>query len=345
MKPSKNGVKPAHPSNNSIEPTGAYVETPVYKSIEISQHFLSFLKLNSHIRRMEYMKCSVVTIMVFGLSLAAFGQRSPVSAGFNLGGANYLGEIGGKYDPRASVIDADIITTSPAAGVFLRYAINDKIRVSGEVNYVHIRQADKNAESPSRQARNLNFRNRMFEFGFRSDFSVFSLTDRRGMRNFTKPGRLSFDIFVFTGIYGVLHNPQAQVTYDPFNEWEDRWYDLRPLRTEGQVEEYATVIASIPLGFGMEVSMGNGWTLGLEASWRSTFTDYLDDISGMYANPDDLTPLAEAISSQSNDAVIAAIDDSDSGDVQNHRYSEGGTYRGNPRSNDSYGTIQLRLRS
>ena len=22
--------------------------------------------------------------------------------------------------------------------------------------------------------------------------------------------------------------PQAQITYDPNNEWEDRWYDLRP---------------------------------------------------------------------------------------------------------------------
>ena len=95
-----------------------------------------------------------------------------------------------------------------------------------------------------------------------------------------------------------MHNPQAQVTYDPNNEWEDRWYDLRPLRTEGQVEEYAALIAAIPLGVGVEFGMGYGWVLGVEGSWRSTFTDYLDDISGMYANPDYLSPLAEAISSQ-----------------------------------------------
>lgn len=290
---------------------------------------------------MQHMKSFVLSFVMSAMAVVACGQSSPLSAGFHLGGANYLGEIGGKFDPRASVIDANIITTSPSAGVFLRYAANDRVRVSGEVNYVHIRQSDSNAEDPARQARNLNFRNRMFEFGFRSDFTVFSMSNQQGMRNYTRPGRLSFNVFVFTGCYGVLHNPQAQVTHDPDNQWGDRWFDLRPLRTEGQVEEYATIIAAIPLGIGMEFGMGNGWTMGVEASWRGTFTDYLDDISGMYADPTALTPLAEAISSQSSEAVIASINDPETGSVGNHRYSEGGTYRGNPETNDSYGTIQF----
>jgi hypothetical protein len=63
----------------------------------------------------------------------------------------------------------------------------------------------------------------------------------------------------------------------------------------------------------------------------------------MYGNPDFLSPLAEAISSQSNDAVIAAIGDPSSGTVVNHQYSDGGTYRGNPETNDSYGTVQVTL--
>lgn len=286
----------------------------------------------------------IVTILFIGCGLfQAQAQNAPLSAGFSMGGSNYLGEIGGKFDPRASLLDADIITTSPAFGGFLRYAANDRVRVSGEVNYVHIRQADENAEDPARQARNLNFRNRMVEFGFRSDFTVLSIADRSSNRNFAKPGKLSLNAYVFTGIYGVLHNPQAQVTYDPNNQWEDRWYDLRPLRTEGQVEEYASLIAAIPLGFSVELGLGYGWILGFEGSWRATFTDYLDDLSGMYANPDGLSPLAQAISSQSNQAVIAAINDPSSGSVQNHQYSDGGTYRGNPETNDSYGTLQFTL--
>ena len=175
---------------------------------------------------MQYMKRSILSIVMFAMAAFTFGQASPISAGFHVGGSNYLGEIGGKLAPRASVIDANIITTSPSVGIFLRYASNDRVRISGEVNYVHIRQSDANAEDPARQARNLNFRNRMFEFGFRSDFTVFSLSNRQGLRNYTRPGRLSFKVFVFTGCYGVLHNPQAQVTHDPNNEWGDYWYDF-----------------------------------------------------------------------------------------------------------------------
>jgi hypothetical protein len=292
---------------------------------------------------MQNVKHFILTLtMLFGIGMAT-AQHPPLSAGVILGGSNYLGEIGGKFDPRASLLDADILTTSPTFGGFLRYSANDRVRISGEVNYVHIRQADANAEDPARRARNLNFRNRMVEFGFRTDFTVFHIKDRSSNNNFSKPGKLFVKGFVFTGAYGVLHNPQAQVTHDPNNEWEDRWYDLRPLRTEGQVEDYATLIAAIPVGFGIEFGLGYGWVLGFEGSWRSTFTDYLDDISGMYANPDMLSPLAEAISSQSNEAVIAAINDPSSGNVGNHQFSDGGTYRGNPETNDSYGTLQVTL--
>ena len=292
---------------------------------------------------MQFVKCSIPVVVLLMSASIGLAQQTPLSAGFVLGGSNYLGEIGGKYEPRASLLDADIISTSPTFGAFLRYAANDRVRISGEFNYVHIRQADHNAEDPARQARNLNFRNRMVEFGFRTDFTVFHISDRSNNRNFARPGKLSVRGFVFTGAYGVLHNPQAQITYDPNNEWEDRWYDLRPLRTEGQVEEYASLIAAVPVGLGIEFGLGHGWILGFEGSWRSTFTDYLDDISGMYANPDYLSPLAEAISSQANEATIAAIDNPASGNVNNHQYNEGGTFRGNPDTNDSYGTVQVTL--
>jgi hypothetical protein len=219
---------------------------------------------------MQFVKQLVPVVMMVLFAGTAAAQHTPLSAGFVLGGSNYLGEIGGKFDPRASLLDADIITTSPTFGGFLRYAANDRVRISGEVNYVHIRQADKNAEDPARQARNLNFRNRMVEFGFRTDFTVFNIADRSTNRNFAKPGKLFVKGYVFTGAYGVLHNPQAQITHDPNNEWEDRWYDLRPLRTENQVEEYASLIAAIPMGLGIEFGLGYGWVLGFEGSWRST---------------------------------------------------------------------------
>ena len=132
---------------------------------------------------MQFVKCSIPVIVLLMSASIGLAQQTPLSAGFVLGGSNYLGEIGGKYEPRASLLDADIITTSPTFGAFLRYAANDRVRISGEFNYVHIRQADHNAEDPARQARNLNFRNRMVEFGFRTDFTVFHISDRSKNRN------------------------------------------------------------------------------------------------------------------------------------------------------------------
>lgn len=292
---------------------------------------------------MQTVKHFPLLILLLMATTVAIGQNTPLSAGFVLGGSNYLGEIGGKFEPRASLLDADIITTSPTVGGFLRFSANPRVRISGEVNYVHIRQADKNAEDPARRARNLNFRNQMVEFGFRTDLTVFNSLNNDYPRNFSRPGRVGVKGYVFAGAYAVLHNPQAQITNDPNNQWEDRWYDLRPLRTEGQVEEYASLIPAIPVGLGIEFDLGYGWIFGVEGSWRSTFTDYLDDISGMYADPTKLSPLAEAISSQTSSEIIEAIDNPASGNVWNHQYNDGGTYRGNPETNDSYGTIQFTL--
>ena len=143
---------------------------------------------------MQFVKRFLPIVVLLLSSNIGLSQHTPLSAGFVLGGSNYLGEIGGKFEPRASLLDADIITTSPTVGGFLRYAANDRVRISGEVNYVHIRQADHNAEDPARQARNLNFRNRMVEFGFRTDFTVFHIADRSNNRNFSKPGKLFIQV-------------------------------------------------------------------------------------------------------------------------------------------------------
>ena len=69
-------------------------------------------------RRMQFVKCSVPVVVLLMSASIGLAQQTPLSAGFVLGGSNYLGEIGGKYEPRASLLDADIITTSPTVGGF-----------------------------------------------------------------------------------------------------------------------------------------------------------------------------------------------------------------------------------
>ena len=73
-------------------------------------------------RRMQIVKRFIPIVALLVSASIGLAQQIPLSAGFVLGGANYLGEIGGKFEPRASLLDADIISTSPTFGAFLRYA-------------------------------------------------------------------------------------------------------------------------------------------------------------------------------------------------------------------------------
>ena len=61
---------------------------------------------------MQRVKNTVAILTVLLGTLTAQGQNTPLSIGMSLGGSNYLGEIGGKFDPRASLLDVDIITTA-----------------------------------------------------------------------------------------------------------------------------------------------------------------------------------------------------------------------------------------
>ena len=74
---------------------------------------------------------------------------------------------------------------------------------------------------------------------------------------------------------------------------------LQPLGTEGQQvsgkfpdrhypKPYKRTQLSIPMGAGINYKVNRQINLGYEIGWRKTFTDYLDDVSGRYANPADL---------------------------------------------------------
>ena len=76
-------------------------------------------------------------------------------------------------------------------------------------------------------------------------------------------------------------------------------------------------------GLGYKFSIGEFTSIAIESNFRSTRTDYLDDVSGYYADPE--------IIEEENGPVAAALSDRSilGGDKEN-------LLRGNPQNNDWY---------
>ncbi|MDG1780206.1 MAG: DUF6089 family protein [Flavobacteriales bacterium] len=271
--------------------------------------------------------------------------------GLKIGGANYLGDIGGQAGIGRDFVpwDMHLNQTNIAIGGYGRYKVSKRLALQLNLNYLQINDADAESTNPARVARNLNFRNRMLELGLKGEFTVFYDNDVGG-RGYYNP---DFRLYVFGGVSVFRHNPQGQILFDPNDDFDaGEWYDLRGWRTEGQEEEYGTFGLAIPAGLGLYFTFYKEWRVGWEISYRTTFTDYLDDLSTTYADPELIASrlsdpaeaaAAVAFSSQTNQAIIDAIDDPlNSGSVNDHSYQEGfSTKRGDPSQNDGYVTTQF----
>jgi hypothetical protein len=86
--------------------------------------------------------------------------------------------------------------------------------------------------------------------------------------------------YVFAGVAGIYFNPQAYT--------RGEWHSLHPLHTEGQGlpgfnKHYSRINVAFPVGIGMKFKISPYRSLGVEAGWRFTLTDYIDDVgSGRY---------------------------------------------------------------
>jgi hypothetical protein len=149
-------------------------------------------------------------------------------------------------------------------------------------------------------ARNLHFRNDLKEFALTGIYKL--IPDSRSYDR-----RPQISPYVFAGLAAVAHNPVARV---PDLEG-DQWVKLQPLGTEGQGspgydKPYSLVQLAIPLGFGIRYKINPRFDIGAEVGFRFTSTDYLDDVSGNYPDPNVLNDnLARSMSDRSAEPTAA----------------------------------------
>ncbi|GAB2766514.1 hypothetical protein GCM10027275_05470 [Rhabdobacter roseus] len=199
-------------------------------------------------------------------------------------------------------------------------------------------------------ARNLHFRNDLKEF---AAIGIFKLTP--DSRSYDR--RAQFGTYLFAGVAAVAHNPMARV---PDIEG-DQWVKLQPLGTEGQgnpeyAKPYSLVQLAIPVGVGVRYKINPRWDISAELGFRFTSTDYLDDASGNYADPNLLkNDLARAMANRSAEPTAARKNrdrteglqtflrnqyNIESGDpfttIQQTDFATPGTLRGSAARKDSY---------
>lgn len=266
--------------------------------------------------------------------------------GLHLGASNYLGDIGGQeMTRRTSILDMHINETKFSAGLYTRYKLSKKLAIHTSLNWVPVEDRDSNSTNPARRARNLNFKNNIWELSTRAELTIFYDNDV-GNRGYYNP---EFKLIAFAGLGLFYHNPKGQILTNGVEQYDGEWFDLREWRTEGQSKEYSKINLSVPFGLGFYFTSNKIWRFGLDISYRYTFTDYIDDISTEYANPDfffeelggDEGKLAAEFASQSYQGLINEIDDPDAGSIYDHRWNpgddeRGGTKRGDPTHNDNY---------
>ncbi len=246
--------------------------------------------------------------------------------GFSLGVSNYLGDIGGKEKTRRDfVADMKMAKTRWNVGGFARYKVHQKLSVKLALDYLRIEGDDKLSSNPARNARNLNFRNDMFDLEVTGQVFFYEDNDLGNTYRFKN----GFRAYFFAGVGGYYSNPKANLNGE--------WVKLRPLQTEGK--RYSPVGVCIPAGVGFYFTFHKKHRIGYELNYRTTFTDYLDDVSGTYADPSGMSPEAAALSNRTGE-----VQGLDPIFIRNFGYDSQrgeGNKRGDRTHKDGYMTMSL----
>lgn len=203
--------------------------------------------------------------------------------GLGVGSANYYGEMSPSKETPASFFK--LMRWNVSASYTRQFSPRFAAKASFSV--IRLEGDDYNfRDDPNRVAlflRNLHFRNTLKELAFTGQFHFLPVGKNFRYRSQWSP-------YAFAGIAVLAHNPQARA---PVGTEDNKWVDLQPLRTEGQGlagygKPYSLVQLAVPVGAGVRYQINKRLDFSFEFGFRYTFTDYLDDVGGKLADPNDL---------------------------------------------------------
>jgi hypothetical protein len=221
------------------------------------------------------------------------------------GGAGYMGDLNPNNPVKIS---------GPSIGGFAGYNFSGYLSAKINYNFGTISAADSNSSSQQFRNRNLSFTTLLSEVSVTGEFNFMNYIPSVTKNKFTP--------YIYLG-FGVLN-------YYPTTIYNGKKYDLRGERTEGE-KPYPTMAFSFPYGAGIKYNIFGNFTIGANIGYRNPNTDYLDDVSGVYANKKIFgSPIAKALSDRSGEKTGVYI-------------GSPGTQRGDGNPRDTYFFTQITL--
>lgn len=252
-----------------------------------------------------------------------FGEQRLGEVGLAVGAGHYFGDLNTR---------ANINRPKLSAGAFYIKQFNDYIGLKLAVNYAFLGYSDTYSKNATQRLRNLSFNSNVWEASLSGQFNFFHYNPGVEGSNFTP--------YVSLGV--------GAFSYDPYAYLEGTKYFLRPLGTEGQNspqnadrKAYGTVAACFPLSVGLKFGLSPGTNVFIEAGYRFTTTDYLDDVSTTYPGDDAFfyagTGSVVNVDGTINPAYLLSDRSYELGD----RIGIKGRQRGNSQQKDAYAIAQV----
>ena len=287
---------------------------------------------------------SFITIFNSYSQAFLFGEKVKWEVGINFGPSFFLGDLGGNSGKGTNNIkDVNLEFTKMMKGVFVTMYPRNwvGIRLAADITYLEGSDdiiTTTGIDELWRKQRNLDFKTNIFE----AYVAVEIFPSMLFRRNTEYEPKLR--PYVLAGI-GVFHfNPKGSIT----NASGDKsWHYLQPLKLEGQgmpeypnSKPYKLTQFNIPIGAGLKYYLSERINLSSEVLYRKTFTDYIDDVSRNYIDPNNYNKYLSA-----TDAALAyKLSDKSIGIIYPGmtRYPAD-TQRGDPKDGDTYFSIVLKL--
>lgn len=276
-----------------------------------------------------------------------YSERSGWALGINFGMTDLWGDVGtkkildhynnGKYLNRPCFM----------GGLFGRYTIHPALAVRLAASYGTLYASDSWNENKAvaadftssdyyqRYVRNLEVRTNIWEGNLMFEFNP------RRLNIGPRSARGRFNPYLLAG-FGYFHyNPQG-IYPDRAGNVASKWINLKDLHLEGDgfgagyPAEIKYWQMEVPFGLGVRWDLGQYLDLGVEYVYHYCFTDYLDNVSGTYIDPNEfdkhLSPDKAQVAREMYDK---------SWQITNYADRHVGDVRGNKSVNDAYSVINI----